>query len=241
MTPAERSNIVRSASREVSAAGLAILGVVAASAALVPADPLVVVLVAGLCAGLGLTGGVEWRRAGRLMLRLKWFYLSLAVFYGLWPAQTGDAFQGLQEAGWRIVALMLVVVLVVWLTGRFSRSALVGALGALLGGPRQVLGGWGESFARRLFLALALFEDEKASVEQRRAGLRGSRGARLLAVREWLVERLDQALAGGAELQPEAWKADAGDAEGGVPWWGLAWLWAGVMLVWAALLGGWIE
>ena len=174
---------------------------------------------------------------GRLALRLKWFYLSLAVFYGLWPSESGGWALGLQEAGWRIAALMLVVVLVVWLTGRFSRLALVAALGALLGGPRQMLGGWGERFASRLFLALALFEDERAAVEQRRAGLRGSRRARLHEVREWLVVRLDRALEGAVETRWET--AGVVDASGDkpTPWGGLAWLWAGVIFVWLMIVG----
>lgn len=228
-------------SREVTAAALAILGVLGASAALVPAAPPVVGMVAVLASGLALGGGVDGRRVGRLVLRLKWFYLSLAVFYGVWPTGSGGWVPGLQEAGCRIAALMLVVVLVVWLTGRFPRFALVRALGALLSGPRQVFGGWGERFARRLFLALSLFEGDREEIEQRRAGLQGSRRVRLHQVREWLVRRLDEALAGAPERRMEAAGVDAANGDWRVPRGALAWLWAGVFLVWVMWLGGWLE
>ncbi|MFO7954361.1 hypothetical protein [Thioalkalivibrio sp.] len=228
------------AAGEATSAGVALLGVLGVSAALVPAEPLVVTVAGTVAGGLSLTG-LDWGRVRRLVLRLKWFYLSLVVFYGWWPTGSEDWVAGLQEAGWRIAALMLVVVLVVWLTGRFPRPALVRALGGLLDGPRQVLGGWGERFARRLFLALALFEGERGALEQRRAGLRGVRRARLAQVREWLVLRLDQALAGGGDVAagtavesglPSGWRAPRG---------ALAWLWAGAVAVWWVALGAGFE
>ncbi len=225
---------------EAASAGAALLGVLGVSAALVPAGPLAVAVAGVVAGGLALTG-LDWGRVGRLVLRLKWFYLSLLVFYGLWPTGSGDWVTGLQEAGWRIVALMLVVVLVVWLTGRFPRPALVRALGGILSGPRQVLGRWGERFARRLFLALAIFEGERSALEQRRAGLRGVRRARLAQVREWLVLRLDQALAGSGDVAADI-PAESGIPLGGrIPKGALVWLWAGVVAVWCVALGTGIE
>ena len=221
---------------DAGAAAAALLGVLGVSAALVPAEPQVVAVAGVVAGGLALTG-LDWGRAGRLVLRLKWFYLSLVVFYGVWPTGGGDWGTGLQVAGWRIAALMLVVVLVVWMTGRFPRPALVRALGGILGGPRQVLGGWGERFARRLFLALAMFEGERVALEQRRAGLRGVRRARLAQVREWLVLRLDQALAGGGAVTAELPAESAMISGWRIPKAALAWLWAGVAAVWWMVLG----
>lgn len=210
----------------------ALLGVLAASTALVSAEPRVLVVMAALVGGLAWPGGFAWGRAGRLILRMKWFYLSLLVFYGLWPMEGGNLAAGLQEAGTRILALVLVLLLVVWLTERFSRPVLVRSLGLVLGGPWQVFGAWGERFARRLFLALIYFEGDRPAIKARRDALGGARKARLEAVREWLVQRLDQALSG-------EWGAEDGPAEHGhgpenraVPWTPVIGLWAGVLAAW---------
>ena len=213
----------------------ALLAVVAASAALVTAEPAVVLVLALVAAGLTARRGFPWRRAGRMLWRLKWFYLSLVLFYGLWPS--GGAFAtGLAEAGWRILALMLVVLLVVWLTERFPRAVLVQALGSILSGPRQASGG-GRRFAQRLFLALELFERERPLLERRRGALVGPRRERLAAVRDWLVERLDRALAG--DVGPLEGAATNAAVPGTVPWSlmaGVAWVWSGAGAAWALWL-----
>lgn len=185
----------------------ALPAVLLASVALATAKPEVVLVVLLGAAGLVTVGPFSWRRCGRLLWRLKWFYLSLLVFFGVWPteAQGAPAWSGLFEALWRIGALALVVVLVVWLTERFSRSQLVSALSLLLAGPKGCLGGWGRRFAQRLFLALALFEADRTSIEHARGRLHGDWRERLHAAREWLIRRLDQALSG------DAWEISAND------------------------------
>ncbi|WP_018936066.1 hypothetical protein [Thioalkalivibrio sp. ALJ24] len=170
--------------------------VVLISAAVMTAAP-VAVVVTGLA--LLLVPGLRrfpWARALRMWWRMKWFYLSLALFFGLWPVDGGTA-SGLVEAATRIAALMLVVLAVVWLTDRHPREELVAALGRALGGRPGSRVGAGQRFARRLFLALEHFERDRPGLEGRRAGLGGSRRVRMAAVREWLVGRLAAALDAG--------------------------------------------
>ena len=219
----------------------ALLGVLLASAALVSARPGVVLVLVVVAAGLAWPA-FPWRRAWRFVARLKWFYLSLLVFYGLWPVRGDDWMSGLGEAAWRILALVVVVLLVVWLTDRFSRDALARALGTLLGDWPGRGPGIGWRFARRLFLALELFEQDRGAIEARRAALRGGWRERLMGAREWLVVRLDQALAGAA---PEARVPGAdGPVATGAPesvsvGCGIAvvWLWAGMLLAWSQVFG----
>ncbi|WP_024328345.1 hypothetical protein [Thioalkalivibrio sp. ALR17-21] len=163
------------------------------SGAVLTASPVAVsVAVPALLLAPGLRA-FPWERAVRMWWRMKWFYLSLALFFGLWPLGGGTA-AGLLEAATRIVALMLVVLAVVWLTDRYARTELVPALGSVLGGRRGSALGAGHSFARRLFLALEAFERDRAGIEAWRGRLSGDRRARVDAVREWLVQRLDAAL-----------------------------------------------
>lgn len=208
-----------------------LLGVLGASAVLVTAEVGVLAVISAMIFGLALMDGLDWKRAGRLILRMKWFYLSLLVFYGLWPPMGGGWVVGLEEALVRILALILVLLLVVWLTEHFPRSVLVRSLGALLGGPRQRLGGWGDRFARRLFLALSVFEHDRPALEARRAGLGGSRRARLRAVREWLIERLDRALSGNCGSLPM--DVDPMEPEPIASGWPVMALWVGVVAAWA--------
>ncbi|MGM0553614.1 MAG: hypothetical protein ACQETK_07440 [Pseudomonadota bacterium] len=219
----------------------ALLGVLLASAVLVSARPDVVLVLAVVATGL-VWPAFPWRRAWRFVARLKWFYLSLLVFYGLWPVRGEDWIAGLGEAGWRILALVLVVILVVWLTDRFSRHALARALGTLLGDwPGRPPGG-GRRFARRLFLALEWFEHDRGAIEARRAALRGGWRERLLAAREWLVVRLDQALSGDAPVAVSPGEGGALPSQaggGGTPGRGIAvaWLWTGMSLAWLLISG----
>ncbi|WP_018863882.1 hypothetical protein [Thioalkalivibrio sp. ARh3] len=199
---------------ESEAAGPASLwalpAVLLVSVSLATAKPVVVLAVLVGAAGLIWVGPFAWRRCGRLLWRLKWFYLSLLVFFGVWPvdAQVDSALSSLVEALWRIGALALVVVLVVWLTERFSRGELVRALSSFLAGPGGCFGTWGERFAQRLFLALALFESDRVDIERERGMLRGGWRERLQGARDWLIVRLDRALSG--DVRAPAIDASAG-------------------------------
>ena len=217
----------------------ALLGVLGVSVAMMSADPFVILAVVLVVTGLTCARPFAWKRAWRFAVRMKWFYLSLLVFYGIWPSGSGGLAAGLGEAGTRVLALVLVVLLVVWLTERFSRTLLVRSLGVLLGGPRGVLGSWGERFALRLFLALEYFESDRAAIEAHRGSLAGSRRARVQAVHEWLVERLERALAGewhnaGSERSRDQTITPRAAA---VPTTAVIWLWAGVLIVWAVWWG----
>ncbi|TVP92999.1 MAG: hypothetical protein EA347_01015 [Thioalkalivibrio sp.] len=219
-------------------ASLAIAGVVAMSATLVNPSP------AGLVPGfvvlsLLLAAG-RWplRRGLRLAWRLKWFLLSLLIFFG-WLSPAADAtgwghlapsLQGLGDAGLRIAALLSVVFWVAWLTSAFERPAQIRGLSRWL----MLLGTRGEAFARRLFLALELFETQQTEYRAFRHRVRGSRWSRLKAGREFLIERLDHALAGGAGVPA----AQPGTAEPGRPselrdtgvLWQVALLWLAVVV-----------
>ncbi|AGA32891.1 hypothetical protein TVNIR_1217 [Thioalkalivibrio nitratireducens DSM 14787] len=183
---------------------LAIAGVVLISAnVLVPAA---VSLLPGFLVLLGvwLAGGFPWKRAAGLVWRLKWFYLSLLVFFG-WlqgPSQVDAAWgamlpslPGLGEAAIRIAALALVVCWVAWLTSAFDRPAQIAGLLRWLNLLRP-LGFRGERFARRLFLALDYFENQHRHYREFRERCSGCRWSRLMAGREFLVTGLDRALTG---------------------------------------------
>ena len=200
------------------------------SGAVLTASPVAVsVTVPALLLAPGLRA-FPWERALRMWWRMKWFYLSLALFFGLWPVDGGTA-AGLLEAATRIVALMLVVLAVVWLTDRYARTELVPALGSVLGGRRGSALGAGHSFARRLFLALEAFERDRAGIEARRGRLSGDRRARVDAVREWLVQRLD------AALDPALDPAEREQPAPGSPMPVREDRWRGVETGWMALVG----
>ncbi|WP_018139346.1 MULTISPECIES: hypothetical protein [unclassified Thioalkalivibrio] len=219
-----------------SASLWALPAVLLVSVVLATAKPAVVLAVLVGAVGLVWVGPFAWRRCGRLLWRLKWFYLSLLVFFGVWPVEAGgdSVLAGLSEAAWRIGALALVVVLVVWLTERFSRGELVWALSTLLAGPRGCFGAWGARFAQRLFLALALFESDRVNTEREREQLRGGWRERLQAARDWLIARLDRALSGevpapGARESHQDMDEVRKEGAGAV-----VWLWT------VAVAGGWI-
>lgn len=219
-----------------SASLWALPAVLLVSVVLATAKPDVVLAVLVGVAGLVWLGPFAWRRCGRLLWRLKWFYLSLLVFFGIWPVEVqGDsALMGLAEATWRIGALALVVVLVVWLTERFSRGELVWALSSLLAGPGGCLGTWGERFAQRLFLALALFESERLSVERERDALSGGWRERLQQARDGLIVRLDRALSGEVHRPEPDGSGEAGGTVGYKGVGAVIWLWG------VAIAGGWM-
>lgn len=207
------------------------MGVLMATLALVSAQTLVVAVTGGMALLLAVGSAFDWHRAGRLLLRMKWFYLSLLVFYGLWPTGSDGPGAGLGEAGVRILALMVVVVLVVWLTEYVARPVLVRALGVILGAGCRSSRRWAERFAHRLFLALAYFEAEQGALRRQRRALSGTRKARIAVVREWLIVRLDQALAGQWEDPRVAGCYDAAQVRPVSPWPVVA-LWFGAVVAW---------
>jgi hypothetical protein len=191
-------------------AAAAIAGVVLLSSTLF--HPKAQILLPGVVALLLVVwGGYPWRRALALIWRLKWFYLSLLVFFG-WmhpsvepgPSQSWlPSVLGLVDAGTRIGALMLLVGWVVWLTSAFERGALIAGL-ALWLAPLRPLGVRGDVFAGRLFLVLAEFESHHSSYREFRAARVVGRGDRLKAGREFLVQRLARALSGDTVIEAPA-------------------------------------
>lgn len=221
-----------------AAASLAIGGVVAMSATLVNPSP--GVLAPGYLVLIVLLAAGRWpiRRGLRLAWRLKWFLLSLLIFFG-WLSPEGGLLgwervipspQGLADAGLRIAALLLVVFWVAWLTSALDRQAQIQGLTRWLTLLRP-LGVRGDAFARRLFLALELFEAQQTEYRAFRSRISGSRWSRLRAGREFLVERLDNALAGNAAPPQEAAKVLDGPSGGSSA--GLVWQ---VALLWLAVL-----
>lgn len=198
-------------------ASLAIAGVVVMSATLVNPSPSV--LMPGFVALSLLLAAGRWplRRGLRLAWRLKWFLVSLLVFFGWLTPGAGatgwghlaPSLQGLGDAGLRIAALLSMVFWVTWLTSAFERAEQIRGLSRWL----MLLGGRGEAFARRLFLALELFETQRTDYRAFRNRVGGSRWSRLKAGREFLIEHLDHALAARASAPA----AEAGAVEPGRP------------------------
>ena len=218
-------------------ASLAIAGVVAMSATLV--NPAPAVLLPGLFALIVLlvTGNWPVRRGLRLAWRLKWFLLSLLFFFGWLAPDAGSvgwervvpSLHGLADAGVRIGALVLVVFWVAWLTSAFDRQAQISGLGHWLKWLRP-LGIRDDAFGRRLFLALDLFETQQVDYRGFRQRVRGSRWGRLRAGREFLIERLDHALAGQAlPRRMESVATGAGRGSGTAVPWQVALLWLAVL------------
>lgn len=221
-------------------AAAAIGGVVLLSSILF--HPTVLILLPGAVALMAAGwGGYPWRRAWALIWRLKWFYLSLLVFFGwMHPSVAVDsshrwlpAPEGLADAGTRIAALMLLVGWVVWLTSAFDRVTQIAGLTRWLV-PLRPLGIRGEAFAGRLFLALADFESHHASYRAFRAARAGGRWDRLKAGKEFLVRQLEHALAGDGVRDDQALASPSAErAAGDRP---LPLLVGQVGLLWAAVL-----
>ncbi len=230
-------------------ASLAIAGIVLMSSVLV--SPIAAALVPGFLA-LGIlawTGACPLRRGLVLAWRLKWFFLSLVLFFGWWYPGAGPSGwerllpspEGLGEAGMRIAALVLIVGWVAWLTGVFDRNAQIQGLARWLSVLRP-LGLRGEVFARRLFLALDYFEAQRADYLEFRERIRGSRWSRLKVGREFLISGLDGALAGAAPAGRQALPGETGtgksqDAAGEVSW-QVALLWLAVLVALAIRVAG---
>jgi len=221
-------------------ASLAIVGILLLSSTLV--NPMAVALIPGflVLALLAASGDCPVRRGLALAWRLKWFFLSLLFFFGwLYPGagpwgwdRLRPSPEGLADAGVRIAALVLVVCWVAWLTAVFERSAQIRGLARCLLLLRP-LGVRGEVFAQRLFLALDGFEAQRADYLEFRKRVQGSRLGLLRAGREFLVTRLDDALAGTTPQGRQA-AAPEGGVPGRLPTGGrLAWQ---VVLLWLAVL-----
>ncbi|HSM26831.1 MAG TPA: hypothetical protein VK855_01865 [Thioalkalivibrio sp.] len=221
-------------------AAAAIGGVVLLSSILF--HPTVLILLPGAAALMVAGwGGYPWGRARALLWRLKWFYLSLLVFFGwMHPSVAVDSSQhwlpaaeGLTDAGTRIAALMLLVGWVVWLTSAFDRGTQIAGLTRWLA-PLRPLGIRGEAFAGRLFLALADFESHHASYRAFRAVRAEDRWGRLKAGKEFLVRQLERALAGDMSQDERALAGPSAEREAGNR--PLPLLIVQVGLLWAAVL-----
>jgi hypothetical protein len=226
-------------------AAAAVAGVVFLSSILF--HPTVPILLPGLVALMfsGWGGWYPWRRALKLVWRLKWFYLSLLVFFG-WMHPSVEvhtsprwlpAVDGLADAGTRIVALMLLVGWVVWLTSAFDRGAQIAGLTRWLA-PLRALGVRGDVFAGRLFLALAEFESQQANYRAFRLAHAEDRWGRLKAGKEFLVRQLERALAGGALEDASVVSAPWAEAESGNR--PLPLLLGQVALLWAAVVASFL-
>lgn len=188
-------------------AALAMGGIVVLSLSLF--NPATLTLLPGSVAllALGALGALRWRRFGLLAWRMKWFFLSLVVFFGWLGSSSGaqaaagflPAAGGLQEAVLRIAALLLVVGWVVWLTTAFDVSTQSAGLNRWLA-PLGLTGLRVDRFSARLFLALQYFETGQGDF-RRLVGEGGRMGrGRIGAAREFLVVRVAGILSGpGAE------------------------------------------
>jgi hypothetical protein len=200
-------------------ASMAIAGVLLLAVAVV--NPVAPALLPGfvVLALLALRGDWPVRRGLALAWRLKWFFLSLLVFFGWLHPDSGSvgwerllpSAGGLGDAAVRIAALVLVVCWVAWLTAVFDRGAQVRGLARWLALLRP-LGLRGEVFARRMFLALDYFEAQRSEYLALRQRTHGSRWGRLKAGREFLITGLDHGLSGSA---PPGYTVPAGAATTG--------------------------
>lgn len=222
---------------------MAVAGVVVISALLV--NPVAAVLLPSLAALMLLVaaGSFPLRRALALAWRLKWFLLSLLLFFGWLYPGGGEAaweralpsFRGLLEATIRITALLVVVCWVAWLTHAFDRERQVVGLSRWLTLLRP-FGFRGDAFARRLFLALDYFQAQHQAYRTFRQQVDGSRWTRLQAGREFLIVGLDRALAGAEPLPvgPSPPAAAVPVARATAPEWQVLLLWVAVaMTFWA--------
>ena len=221
-------------------ASLAIAGVLLLSSTLV--NPVAVALLPGflVLALLVVIGDCPLRRGLALAWRLKWFFLSLLFFFGWMDPGAGPwgwdrlrpSPEGLVDAGVRIGALVLVVCWVVWLTAVFERTAQIRGLARWLSLLRP-LGVRAEVIAERLFLALDYFEAQRRDYLEFRLRVQGTRFGLLRAGREFLITRLDDALAGAA---PEVRQASGLEGEGLRPLPTARRLVGQVLLLWLAVL-----
>jgi hypothetical protein len=199
-------------------ASLAIAGILLLSSSLV--NPVAVTLLPGflVLALLVAMGDCPVRRGLALAWRLKWFFLSLLFFFGWMDPGAGPwgwdrlrpSPQGLADAGVRIGALVLVVCWVSWLTAAFERTAQVRGLARWLSLLRP-LGVRAEVIAERLFLALDYFEAQRRDYLEFRLRVQGARFGLLRVGREFLITRLDDALAGAAPQMRQAAGLEGGD------------------------------
>jgi hypothetical protein len=214
-------------------AGIVMLAVTAVNpiaAALIPGFVVLVLLAARRACPL--------RRGLALAWRLKWFFLSLLIFFGWLHPDSGSAGwehllpsrEGLGDAAVRVAALVLVVCWVAWLTAVFDRGSQVRGLARWLALLRP-LGFRGEIFAQRMFLALDYFEAQRSEYLALRQRTHGSRWGRLRAGREFLIAGLDHALAGFApngQRVPDAAMAEGAPFSLAPPAWQVALLWLAV-------------
>ncbi|MFO8003998.1 hypothetical protein [Thioalkalivibrio sp.] len=221
-------------------ATLAIAGILLLSSILV--HPSAIALLPGflVLALLVAMGECPVRRGLALAWRLKWFFLSLLLFFGWMDPGAGPwgwdrlrpSPEGLGDAGVRIGALVLVVCWVAWLTAAFERTAQIRGLARWLSLLRP-LGLRAEVVAERLFLALDYFEAQRRDYLEFRLRVQGTRFGLLRAGREFLITRLDAALAGAS---PRIRQSDAPERERLRPLPTGARLVGQVLLLWLAVL-----
>jgi hypothetical protein len=216
-------------------ASMAIAGIVLLAVTAV--NPIAAALIPGflVLALLAALGACPVRRGLALAWRLKWFFLSLLVFFGWLHPDSGSAGwghllpspAGLGDAAVRVAALVLVVCWVAWLTAVFDRGSQVRGLARWLALLRP-LGSRGETFAQRMFLALDYFEAQRSVYLALRQRTHGSRWGRLKAGREFLITGLDHALSGAApdgQRAPDGANSEHAAAGLAPPAWQVALLW----------------
>lgn len=178
---------------------VAIGTILALSVSLVPPQAEFLFWVGLVVLGILLAYPQALRRAARLIHRLKWFFISLLLFFGWFPVDGGANWQwlpswaGLGEAGLRIAALALLVAWIAWVLQVFDRSSLIGGLRLWLF-PLRGLGISGERFARLLFLAIAYAEQKQDSRSLPQPVQDGTRMQRWYWGREQLIRLLQWAL-----------------------------------------------
>lgn len=120
----------------------------------------------------------------RAVFRLRWLFLSILVLYLLFPPLVGgwqtELIAGLLEAGKRILALILIVILVQLMFTLSSRQQILAGLLWLLR-PLKVVGVPVERFALRLMLVLEITPrvQRQLAAETENAALPDTKIARL--------------------------------------------------------------
>ena len=174
-----------------------------------------------LCAFALLTVGYAWlnsvpvKLAGRMLSRLRWFFLSLLVIYGwftpgrpLWPGTSGLAamapsIEGLLAGAERIAALAAIVLGVNLLLRSTSREQLLSAIYGLAR-PLAVFGGVRERLAVRMMLVIEALDGTRELVIGRLAArnrsVTGLRAAGELTS-DLLIEIMQRAEADAGEVR----------------------------------------
>ncbi len=199
-----------------------------------------------LLAGAGMLLLAYWRagcrvspQGWRMLRRLRWFFLSIAVLYLwftpgtlLWPALGGwsPSWEGLAQAAGRAARLAAIVLAADLLLQLTSREQLLSAL-YRLARPLAPLGFPAERFALRLSLTMEAVGALEVAPESAAARARGF-AARLHALGEALLAHWRQALqASPKDVSEVELRLEAPPPAG-------QWLWPLALLLGFAWLGG---